>query len=86
MMGHTMVTTKSEIRQFIADRFLFGDDKKLGDDDSLLEAGIIDSTGILELIGHLEERYGIKVNDDELVPENLDTIAGIAAFLAKKAA
>ncbi len=85
MMGHTMVTTKSEIRQFIADRFLFGDDKKLGDDDSLLEAGIIDSTGILELIGHLEQRYGIKVNDDELVPENLDTIAAIAAFLAKKA-
>ena len=85
MMGHMMATTKSEIRQFIADRFLFGDDKKLGDDDSLLEAGIIDSTGILELIGHLEQRYGIKVNDDELVPENLDTIAAIAAFLAKKA-
>jgi acyl carrier protein len=85
MMGHTMATVKSEIRQFITDRFLFGDDKKLGDDDSLLEAGIIDSTGILELIGHLEERYSIKVNDDELVPENLDTITGIAAFLAKKA-
>jgi acyl carrier protein len=80
-----MTTAKDEIRQFIADRFLFGDDKKLGDNDSLLEAGIIDSTGILELISHLEERYGIKVNDDELVPENLDTIAGIAAFLAKKA-
>jgi acyl carrier protein len=80
-----MATVKSEIRQFITDRFLFGDDKKLGDDDSLLEAGIIDSTGILELIGHLEERYSIKVNDDELVPENLDTITGIAAFLAKKA-
>jgi acyl carrier protein len=76
----------TEIRQFIADRFLFGDDKKLGDDDSLLEAGIIDSTGILELINHLEERYGIKVNDDELVPENLDTIASIAAFLGKKTA
>ena len=80
-----MTTAKDEIRHFIADRFLFGDDKKLGDNDSLLEAGIIDSTGILELISHLEERYGIKVNDDELVPENLDTIAGIAAFLAKKA-
>jgi acyl carrier protein len=75
----------AEIRRFIADRFLFGDDKKLGDDDSLLEAGIVDSTGVLELINHLEERYGIKVSDDELVPENLDTIAGIAAFLARKA-
>ena len=77
---------KSEIRQFIADRFLFGEDKELGEDDSLLEAGIIDSTGILELINHLEERYGIKVNDDELVPENLDTIASIAVFLGKKTA
>jgi acyl carrier protein len=75
----------AEIRAFIADRFLFGDDTKLGDDDSLLDAGIIDSTGILELISHLEERYGVKVNDDELVPENLDSIAGIAAFLAQKA-
>lgn len=75
---------KDEIRRFIAERFLFGDDKTLGDDDSLLEAGIIDSTGILELIGHLEGRYGIKVDDDELVPENLDTIAGIAAFLSRK--
>jgi acyl carrier protein len=77
---------ETEIRQFIADRFLFGEDKKLGDDDSLLEAGIIDSTGILELINHLEERYKIKVNDDELVPENLDTIASISAFLGKKTA
>ena len=79
-----MAAFEIEIRQFIAERFLFGDDKKLGDEDSLLEAGIIDSTGILELINHLEERYGIKVNDDELVPENLDTIASIASFLGKK--
>jgi acyl carrier protein len=77
---------ETEISQFIADRFLFGEVKKLGADDSLLEAGIIDSAGILELIKHLEERYGIKVNDDELVPENLDTIARIAAFLGKKTA
>ncbi len=74
----------SEIRQFIADRFLFGDDRKIRNEDSLLEAGIIDSTGILELIHHLEEHYGIKVDDDELVPENLDTIANICAFLARK--
>jgi acyl carrier protein len=81
-----MTPATTEIRQFIADRFLFGDDTKLGDEDSLLEAGVVDSTGILELISHLEERYGIKVNDDELVPENLDTIAAIAAFLARKTA
>jgi len=81
-----MSTIETEIRRFISDRFLFGDDSKLQDSDSLLEAGIVDSTGILELVNHLEERYGIKVADDELVPENLDTIAGIAAFLAKKGA
>lgn len=79
-----MMRYEPEIRKFIADKFLFGDDKKLESDVSLLEAGIIDSTGILELINHLEERYGIKVNDDELVPENLDTIASISAFLSKK--
>lgn len=79
-----MPAYETEIRQFIADRFLFGEDKKLGGDDSLLEAGIVDSTGILEIINHLEERYSIKVNDDELVPENLDTIASIAAFLGRK--
>jgi acyl carrier protein len=81
-----MPANKAEIRDFIADRFLFGDDKKLGDDDSLLEAGIIDSTGILELINHLEERYGIKVNDDELMPENLDSITSICAYLGRKTA
>jgi acyl carrier protein len=81
-----MAAYETEIRQFIADRFLFGDDKKLAENDSLLEAGIVDSTGILELINHLEERYGIKVGDDELVPENLDTIASIAGFLGRKIA
>ncbi len=81
-----MMKHEPEIRKFIADRFLFGDDNKLKSDASLLEAGIIDSTGILELIDHLEEKYGIKVNDDELVPENLDTIASICVFLGKKTA
>jgi acyl carrier protein len=75
-----------EIRQLLADKFFFGDAKPLHSDASLLEAGIIDSTGILELINHLEERYGIKVNDDELVPENFDTISNICAYLSKKTA
>ena len=79
-----MAAYEDEIRQFIADRFLFGNDTKLAVDDSLLEAGIVDSTGVLELINHIEERYGIKVADDELVPENLDTIASIAVFLGRK--
>jgi acyl carrier protein len=79
-----MTRFESEVRQFIADKFLFGDDKKLGDDDSLLEAGIVDSTGILEIIAFLEERYKIKVETEELIPENLDSITSICAFLRKK--
>ena len=79
-----MAAYETEIRQFISEKFLFGDDTKLAVDDSLLEAGIVDSTGILELINHIEEKYGIKVSDDELVPENLDTITSIAAFLDRK--
>jgi acyl carrier protein len=81
-----MAGFEDEIRQFIVDRFLFGDGARLGNGDSLLEAGIVDSTGVLELVNHLEERYGIKVNDDELLPENLDTVASISAFLARKTA
>jgi acyl carrier protein len=79
-----MMKYEPEIRQFIAEKYLFGDDKQLNSDTSLLEAGIIDSTGILELISYLEEHFRIKVNDDELMPENLDTIANICAFLSKK--
>jgi acyl carrier protein len=75
-----------EIRKFIAEKFFFGEDKNLPSDASLLEAGIIDSTGVLELIAYLEEQFKIKVDDDELVPENLDTIAGVCMFLSKKTA
>ncbi len=75
---------EAEIHRFIADKFLFGDDKKLAHNDSLLEAGIVDSTGILEIVAHLEERYGMKVDNDEMVPENLDTIANIGAFVKRK--
>ena len=75
---------KAKVRKFIADRFLFGDDKKLGDNNSLLESGIVDSTGILEVVAHLEERFGVKIDNDEMIPENLDTIASIEAFLKRK--
>ena len=79
-----MMKHEPEIRQFLADKFLFGDDKPLHADASLLEAGIIDSMGILELIAYLERHYMIKVNDDELMPENFDTIANICAYLSNK--
>jgi acyl carrier protein len=58
----------------------------LGDDDSFLEHHVLDSTGFLELISHLEETYGIKVLDDEMVPENLDSLRSVADFIARKRA
>jgi acyl carrier protein len=79
-----MASYESEIRQFITDKFLFGDNRQLDNNESLLEAGIVDSTGILEIVAHLEAYYGIKVDNDELIPENLDTIASIGIFLEKK--
>ena len=73
------------IRGFIAKNFLFrsGVDA-IGDNDSLLEQGVIDSMGVLELITFLEERFGVRIADDEMVPENLDSIGRITAFVNGK--
>jgi acyl carrier protein len=74
-----------EIRQFIIDNFLMGQDSNdLKDDSSFLEEGVIDSTGVLELVGFLEENYNIKVEDEELIPENLDSIKNIRAYIERK--
>ncbi|HET6491476.1 MAG TPA: acyl carrier protein [Burkholderiales bacterium] len=75
---------KQELRKFVIDNYLFGRDLDFSDDDSFLEKGIIDSTGVLELVSHLETSYGIEVNDDELLPENLDSINQVARFLNGK--
>jgi acyl carrier protein len=74
------------IRKFLSDQFLFGEDRPLDRDVSLFDQGIVDSTGILEVINFLEEHFGIKVQDTELLPENLDTIGNICAFLDRKLA
>lgn len=79
-----MADIATELRRFLANKFLLGEDGAYSDDDSLVDAGIIDSMGVLELIAHLEELYRIKVDDVELVPENLDSISRICAFLEKK--
>lgn len=76
-----------ELRQFIVDNFLFGDESErfaFSDDDSFQERGIVDSTGILELVCHLEEKYAVDVTDDELVPENLDSLSKIAGYIHRK--
>lgn len=72
------------IRKFVIDNYLFGDEGKLGDEDSFMETGIIDSTGILELVRFLESTYGIKVADEELIPDNLDSVHKIVAFINAK--
>ncbi len=76
---------KAILRQFINDNFLFGSKAgQLSDDDSLLEKRVIDSTGVLELISFLDASFGVKVEDHELVPENLDSINRIVAFVENK--
>ena len=72
------------VRHFVVENFLFGDGESLKKDTSFLEGGIIDSTGILELVMFLEETYRIKIEDDELIPENLDNLRNIAQFLQRK--
>lgn len=80
-------TIATQIRAFIVENFLFGDeDYALGDDLSLVENDIVDSTGILEMVSFLEERFGIAVADADIVPANLDSVARIAAFVTGKRA
>ena len=76
-----------DIRAFIVENFLFGDTSApvaFSDDDSFQERGIVDSTGILELVCHLQERYAIAIADDELIPDNLDSLAKVARFVERK--
>ena len=76
---------KPEIREFIINNFLFGEGgEALKDDESFLDSGIIDSTGVLELVGFLEERFRIEVDANELVPENLDSVERVSAFVQRK--
>jgi len=81
-----MSDIKRDLRTFIVETFLFGQAGGLTDETSFLEQGIVDSTGVLELVAHLERTYAIKVKDEELVPDNLDSINAIAGFLATKRA
>lgn len=79
--------TKTTLRHFILENFLFTDeDAALGDDDSLVARGIIDSMGVLEVIEFLENRFGIKVAEAEMVPDNLDSVTKLEAYVTRKAA
>ena len=75
----------SQVRDFIIEQFLFNTDNgDLANDVSFLETGIVDSTGILEIIAFLEETYGISIEDEELVPENLDSVNNVVSFIERK--
>lgn len=74
-----------ELRQYVIDNFLFGQGGGgLRNDDSFMERGIVDSTGVLELVAFLEEKFQIKVEDEDLVPANLDSINNLLRFLKRK--
>ncbi len=75
---------KDQIRAFITSNFYVADASKLRDDDSFLDRGIVDSTGVLEVIAFLEKTFDIVVDDDEMLPENLDSISRVAAFVGRK--
>jgi len=78
-------TIEHAVREFLTENFpLSGDAEGLAPDESLIGAGVIDSTGVLELIGFIEEQYEIQIADEEVLPENLDSIASIGRFVAGK--
>ena len=80
-----MQNIQQELRQFVIDNFLFGQGNgHLRNDDSFLDKGIIDSTGVLELVAFLEEKYHFKIQDRELVPDNLDSINNLVRFVEAK--
>ena len=79
-----MSDVKTKIREFIVENFLFGSANGLKDDTSFLDEGIVDSTGVLELVTFVEDEFSIQVLDEELIPENLDSINNVAAYLEQK--
>lgn len=72
------------VREFVIQNFVFEDDGSLQGNTSFLDSGIIDSTGVLELIEFLERSYGVKIEDQEIIPENLDSVSNIVSFLRYK--
>ena len=75
---------RTQILEFFSNHFMLDLDGELSDQDSFLEQGIVDSTGVLELIAFIESTFGIRIEDEEIVPENLDSISNIKKFLEKR--
>jgi acyl carrier protein len=81
----TLVSAASDIRSYVIDQFMFGQGgEQLSNQDSLLQKGILDSMGVLELVAFIEKRFGVKVEDDEMLPANLDSVNKVADFVSRK--
>ncbi len=80
-----MTSIETDVRQYIVDKLLFGrTDTVVNGDTSFLESGLIDSTGVLELVAFLEEKFHVKVEDEDLIPANLDSINALIRFVESK--
>lgn len=80
-----MGSVETEVRQYVTENLLFGrNDVELRGDTSFLESGIIDSTGVLELVQFLEEKFQVKVEDEDLIPANLDSVDALTRFVENK--
>lgn len=76
---------RAQVADFVVTNYLFGDTSRLpADDESLVETGVVDSTGILELVEFLEQTFGISVTDEETVPDNLGSIANLTRYVTEK--
>jgi len=79
------MSVEDKVRSYILENYLFTEDQsELSNEDSFLDKGIIDSTGILEVIFFLEEEFGISVDDEEMIPENLDSVNNIVKYINSK--
>jgi acyl carrier protein len=84
LQGVDIVEIREKVRQFIISNFYVADPATLADDASLLDAGIVDSTGVLEIISFIESEFSVTVEDQEMLPENLDAVSNIVKFVQKK--
>ena len=78
------MSIQQQLKQFIVQNFYVSDPAEIADDTLLVTTGVVDSTGMLEVIAYLEETFGISIADQEMTPENLESIERMAAFVTRK--
>ena len=79
-----MHDTKATVRKYLLDNFVMGGDVEIRDETSFMASHVLDSTGFIELISFIEETFGLRITDEEMLPENLDSLDAIEAFVARK--